>query len=112
MGESLWAICVYLVCGQDYVIVIECNNLLNPIPVSCFMSKYDKWYSLESSYALLKEFPKISLQNLCNPFSYVQKANIYQNLTTKSGSKQIFRLLKEKSSHSGTTQAVSINARF
>ena len=58
MGESLWAICVYLVCGQDYVIVIECNNLLNPIPVSCFMSKYDKWYSLESSYALLKEFPK------------------------------------------------------
>ena len=37
-----------------------------------------------------------NLQNVCNPFPYVIAKN-YQNLTTESGSKQRFSLLREKS---------------
>ena len=41
----------------------------------------------------------MSLQNFCNPFSYVisfPKAKNFQNLTIENGSKQRFSLLQEK----------------
>ena len=73
------------------------------------------------------KFPlKGCLQNICNFFRKTcairffmskafQKTKFYQNLTSKSGSKQRFSLLQEKEVIQAVclrTQAVSIKARF
>ena len=70
--------------------------------------------SFDGLYA--NNLQNISLQNLCNllPYDIVfPKAKNYQNLTTKSGSKQRFSLLQEKEVIQAVclrTQAVSIKA--
>ena len=77
------------------------------------MSKYDKL--LERSYDLLLEFAKKLLFLYKTCAIRFQKAKIYQNLTSESGSKQRFSLLQAKAVIQAVclrTQAVSIKARF